>query len=304
VARPDAGQTISLQLDLDLQLVGLGAVHPLLLLLDPRKNSQRILHVMTDLVGDHIGLREFAGFAFAAAETGLDLAEERGVQIDLLVSRTIEGPHRALRPPAARRLGLALVEDEHGLAIGLAVPLEDVGPFGVNVAEDGRDEFSDVIAWVAGAPRLPARRLHWLLNVCAAAGKDLGAADQEARIDAQRPADQAQHHDGADPEPAAAQRQAEAPAAKSATRFATAILNIFALFGVIQTHCRAPSPGFLAPRLAARCPPGKFCRAARSSLCHSTNLESSEPLNRPKYGDAALVLPVRRSLPSAAGSEG
>src|SRR6266446_4937342 len=36
--------------------IGLGAIHPLLLLLDPGKNSQRILHVMADLVGDHIGL--------------------------------------------------------------------------------------------------------------------------------------------------------------------------------------------------------------------------------------------------------
>src|SRR5262249_18863154 len=171
-----------------------------------------------------------------------------GVQIDLLVGRTIEGPHRALRHPAARRLGLTLVEDEHGLTIGLAVPLEDVGPFRVNVAEDGRDEFSDVIAWLAGAPRLPARRLHWLLNVCAAAGKDLGAADQEAWIDAQRPADQAQHHDGADPEPAPPQTQTEAANAKRAPRFAAAILNIFALFGVVQTHCSAPSPGFLVPK--------------------------------------------------------
>src|SRR5262249_36851672 len=237
MAGPDAGQTISLQLDLDLQLICLSAVHPLLLLLDPGKNSQRILHVVADLVGDHIGLRELAGFAFAAAETGLDLAEERGIEIDLLVVRTVERAHRALRLPAAFRTGLALVENEHGLAIGLAVALEDVGPFRVNVAEDGRDESSDVIAWLAGAPRLlPARRLHRLLSVRAAAGKDLGAADQDTWIDAQRPADQAQHYDSADPESAAAQRQAEAPAAKSATRLAAAILNIFALFGLVQTH--------------------------------------------------------------------
>src|SRR5882762_3016782 len=225
-------------------MIGGSAVHPLLLLLDLGQHPQQVLYVMADLVGNHIGLRELAGFAFAAAETGLDLAEERGVQVDLLVGRTIEGPHRALRRPAARCLGLALVEDEHRLAIGLAVPLEDVGPFRVNVAENGRDESPDVIAWLAGPPRLPARRLHWLLNVGAAAGKDLGAADQDARIDAEGPADQAQHHNGADPEPAATPRQAEAAAAKPAARFAAAILNIFALFGVVQTHCSAPSPGF------------------------------------------------------------
>src|SRR5260221_12011669 len=117
----------------------------------------------------------------------------------LTVGWPIEGPPRALRRPAACRLGLALVEDEHGLAIGLAVPLEDVGPFRVNVAENGRDESPDVIAWLTGAPRLPARRLHRLLNVRAAAGKDLSAADQDARIEAKGQADQAHHHNGADP---------------------------------------------------------------------------------------------------------
>src|SRR5258708_21657281 len=199
---------------------------------------------MADLVGDYIGLRELAGFALAAAETGLDLAEERGVQIVLVVGRTIERPHRALRLPAARCLGLALVEDEHRLTIGLAVALEDIGPFRVNIAENGRDESADVIAWLAGAPRLPARRLHRLLNVGAAAGKDLGAADQDARIDAEGPADQAQHHNAAHPEPAAAHQEAEAAAAKPAARFTTAILNIFALLGLVQTHCSAPCPVF------------------------------------------------------------
>src|SRR5260370_8348667 len=94
--------------------------------------------------------------------------------------------------------------------MGLAVPVEDVGPFRGNVAENGRDESPDVIAWLAGAPRLPARRLHRLLDVRAAAGKDLGAADQDARINAERPSDQAQYHDRADSEPTAPPRQAEA----------------------------------------------------------------------------------------------
>src|SRR5260221_12733066 len=104
----------------------------------------------------------------------------------LTVGWPIEGPPRALRRPAACRLGLALVEDEHGLAIGLAVPLEDVGPFRVNVAENGRDESPDVIAWLAGAPRLPARCLHRLLYVQAAAAKVIVTSTLESRLNDER----------------------------------------------------------------------------------------------------------------------
>src|SRR5262252_148236 len=241
VFRPYPREAIGLQFDLHLKVIRLRAAHALLPPLHLRKDPQKVLHVMTDLVGDHIGLRKLAGLALAAAEAALDLAEERGVQIDLLVLRTVERPHGALRDAAARRLGLALVEDKHRLAIGLAVALEDVGPLCVDVAEDRGDESADIVARLAGAPRLPAR--HRLLDV-RAAGQNFGAADQNARIDAERPADQAQHHDGADPETAATDREAETATAEAAARFTAAILDIVALLGFVQTHCCAPSPGF------------------------------------------------------------
>ena len=38
-----------------------------------RQDAEQVLHVMADLVRDHIGLREFAGIAGAAAEARLDL---------------------------------------------------------------------------------------------------------------------------------------------------------------------------------------------------------------------------------------
>src|SRR5262245_40475153 len=105
VARPDAGEAIGLQLDLHLDAVRLraAAAGGALRLLRLGQDAEQVLHVVADLVCDHVGLRELAGFAadVAAAEARRDLIEERGVEIDLLVHRTIERPHRALRDPAA-----------------------------------------------------------------------------------------------------------------------------------------------------------------------------------------------------------
>src|SRR4029077_15304094 len=78
---PDAGQAVGLQLDLDLQRVGLSL--SVGLLLHPRhagKDAEQFLNVVAGLMGDVIGRGDFAGIARAAAETRLDLAEEAGVE--------------------------------------------------------------------------------------------------------------------------------------------------------------------------------------------------------------------------------
>jgi hypothetical protein len=62
----------------------------------------------------------------------------------------------------------------------------------------------------------------------------LGPADQKPRIDPERPADQAEHHQGADAEPAAADRQAEA--ATATPLIAAAILDVVAGRQFIQAH--------------------------------------------------------------------
>ena len=103
VVRPDAGEAVGLQLDPHLQrLAPRLSPAALLRLLHLRQDAEQVLHVMADLVRDHIGLRELAGLAAAAAEARLELAEERGVEIDLAVVRAIERPHRALRHAAGR----------------------------------------------------------------------------------------------------------------------------------------------------------------------------------------------------------
>src|SRR3984957_2405029 len=231
MVRPNTGEAVGLQLDLDLQMVGRRlALHGLLLLLHPRQDAEQVLHVMADLVGDHISLGEFAGLAagIAALEARLDLLEERGIEIDLLVDRAIERPHGASRRAAAR-VGRAAVHDQRRRPIGLAVLGEDVLPLDLGAAQYARHEAAHLVLGHAGLP-LARGRLH--LRLIAAAGEQFGAPDQNPRIDAERPADQPQHHDGADAQAAASARQA----AEAAAAFLATILDVAAFRKVIQTH--------------------------------------------------------------------
>jgi hypothetical protein len=83
-----------------------------------------------------------------------------------------------------------------------------------------------------GAPVLPDGLL-----LLAAARHHLGAADQDARIDPERVADNAEHHDGADAEPATAHAHGQAEAAATAARaIAAAIFDILAFGHIIETH--------------------------------------------------------------------
>ena len=69
VVRPDAGEAVGLQLDLHLHAIGLRAVAGgALRLLHLGQDAEQVLHVVADLVRDHIGLGELAGLAGAAAE--------------------------------------------------------------------------------------------------------------------------------------------------------------------------------------------------------------------------------------------
>ena len=72
-----------------------------------------------------------------------------------------------------------------------------------------------------------------------AAGENFRAADQDARIDAHRPADQAEHDHGSNAEPAtSAHRKTEAAtaAAESPATIVAAIVDVVAAAEVIVTH--------------------------------------------------------------------
>src|SRR3954469_6303488 len=174
-----------------------------------RNDAEQVLDVMAGLMGDDVGGGEVTGgLAGAAAKTRLDLAEETGVEEDGPVGRTIERSHRRLRPAAAPAIGDVAEQHDLRTGKGLARGLEDLAPAVVDLAEDAGDHAAHLVGRRAALGRgglaigLVGRRL-------AAAGEDLGAADQDARIDAEGVADQAEHDDGADAEPAAAHGEAE-----------------------------------------------------------------------------------------------
>src|SRR6202008_3137645 len=75
---PYARKAIRLQLDLDLQMIGLRlrSRRPLLAF-HLSEQAEELLHMMADLVRDHIGLREQAGSAprIAAVKADLQIAK-------------------------------------------------------------------------------------------------------------------------------------------------------------------------------------------------------------------------------------
>ena len=146
VVRPHAGEAVGLQFDPHLELVGLGLVQAALHLLHLRQDAEQVLHVVSDLVRDHVGLGELAALAadLAAAETSLEVLEERGVEIDLPIVRTIERSHRGLREPARRARG-AGEHDQRRRLIGLSGGGEDLFPLHFGASEHGGNELAHLI---------------------------------------------------------------------------------------------------------------------------------------------------------------
>src|SRR5665811_1484811 len=89
------------QLDPHLDAVGryLVAGGTLLLGLRLRQYAEQVLHMMTDLVRNHVSLGEFAGLAATSLETNTHVAEERSVEINALVGRTVKGTIGACAKP-------------------------------------------------------------------------------------------------------------------------------------------------------------------------------------------------------------
>ena len=152
------------------------------------QDAELVLHVMADLVRDHIGLRKFARArsGIAAVETPLDLAEERGVEIDLACpSGNRTAPSRTGPCPHASARVAPVNITECRRAIALPGLLEDLASTGRR--PEPRICATNLPMSSLGAPVLPGGPA--LRPPLAAAGKDLGAADQQARIDPERVAD-------------------------------------------------------------------------------------------------------------------
>src|SRR5947208_13483685 len=167
--------------------------------------------MMPGFMGDDVGCRELAGIARTAVKPGLDLAEKSGIEINRLVWRAVKRPHRRLRHAAAPTIGGVAKQHDFRTSIGLPTGLEDLTPAIVDLAEDAGDHAAHLVGWRAG---LDGSGSAIGFISLAAPGQNFRAADQDARIDAERVADQAEDDDGdgADAEPAAAHRNAKAAA--------------------------------------------------------------------------------------------
>src|SRR5450756_335919 len=233
---PYAGVAIRLQFDSHLNAVrgGLVAGGPLRGL-RLGQSAEQVLHVVTDLMRDHIGLREFAGVALATVKARLDLTKKRHVEIDAPVGRTIKRPHRRLRGAAAALLR-AGEQPQPRRSILLAARPENFAPGVLGIAQHGCDELTHRVGRRAGAP---AGRPVWLLVARSAADK-FRAADQHAGIDAGRPADQPKHDDGSNTEADAAELYAGTTASAETAAGATIVLDIVAAAEIIPTHLKPP----------------------------------------------------------------
>src|SRR5579885_203021 len=231
---PHTGETIGLQLDADLNAVGAGAAaRCALLLLCLGQDAEQVLHVMTDLVCDHVSFGKLAGLAAAAVKAHAHLLEKRGVEIDALVEWTIERPHSRLRKSAAA-LFAAAIEAQRRRTILPPLGGKNPAPHIFGVDEHSGDELTGRILRRAGPPR---RLSIGLLVLRRAAVDQLRAADKDARIDAERPANEAEYHDGTD---------AEAPPADGNTEAATAdaiavaiVFDVVTATKVIPAHSHA-----------------------------------------------------------------
>src|SRR5262245_61659273 len=102
IVRPDAGQTVSLQLNTNLDAVGFClAARRALRILCLRQDAEQVLYVVADLVRYHVSFREIARLASASSETLLDIPEKRGIEINSSVVRAVEWAHCRLSESAA-----------------------------------------------------------------------------------------------------------------------------------------------------------------------------------------------------------
>src|SRR5262249_38645726 len=153
----------------------------------------------------------------------------------------------------------AAIENEDRRTISFAVLGEDLLPLQFGAAEHLAHEAAHIIVGSAGAPRR-GRRLHLRL---AGTGQDLGAADEQARIDAERPADEAERHDRADAQSAAPARQAETASAATKAALFASILDVAAFRQIVQAHRFASLPATghtAAAAVAFRLPPRRSTR--------------------------------------------
>ena len=171
---------------------------------------------MADLVRNHVGPREIAG----GMQLVLQLLEERHVEIDLLVARTVERPDRG---GGATACGIHATAEqvEFGVDVGHAFCLENRPPGLLGRMQDRADEILLLRIDLCRRAVLHGR-----------AGWHAALVQQGQRVLEEYPADDRQHHDRA--------QAHAATATKASTTAATVDLDVAAAatFSPIHTFPR------------------------------------------------------------------
>src|SRR5262245_296539 len=214
--RPDACQTIRLQFKPDRQSIGFPLAGTALQRLNFSHDAEKILYVMADFVGDHVGLGEVARRSEALAQ----FAVEGKVDVKLLIGAAVERTCRRLAIAAGRLHG---VREKHQswFLISLPAGLEDLIPSALGASEHARDELTHLVI-CAGLLRLWRRSLRVVgfLHV---------ALQQHSRIEAKKERQQ-NDYEGTD--------TAACDPARDAT--ATTIFDVLAFLFSIEIHRSSP----------------------------------------------------------------
>ena len=210
--RPEAGQAIGLEFGAD----GGGVV------LAVAQQAQQVLHVVSDLVGKHIGLREIAG----GAQTLLHLAEEGEIDVNAAVGRAIKGPHGGLGVAAAR-LHAARKQHQARRLVALVVAGEFGRPDVFGAGQHPADEAGMGILARGGRGGL----LLLLRGRRTAAAFEL--REDDAGVHAEQERDD---HNGHEAKPA---HLHPAPAAAAAT-LAAAVFEVGTLAFIVEFHSARP----------------------------------------------------------------
>ncbi len=191
---------------------------------------------MADFVGDDIGLGEVS----RGAEAALHILEERKIDVDLPVGRTIKGTHRRLRH-AAGRLHDSREQDQGGGIVLPAHGLKFFSPHAFGRTKHTGDKILHLIACGRGIG-IGGRRSRLLGGL-----RKLNAAavQQLKRIDAEHQPNQEEHNDAADAKAAAsADRNPHSAASGHAKTAAHAAAVLDVLTGSFTSEAHGLTPCF------------------------------------------------------------
>src|SRR5262245_17832837 len=216
MVRPDACQTIRLQFKPDRQSIGFPLAGTALQRLNFPHDAEKILHVMADFVGDHVGLGEVARRSEALAQ----FTVEGKVDVKLLIGAAVERTCRRLAITAGRLDGVR-EKYQSWFLIGLPAGLEDFIPGALRASEHARDELPHLVI-CAGLLRLWRRTLRVVafLHV---------ALQQHSRIEAKKERQQ-DDYEGTD--------SASCDPARDATT--TTIFDVLTFLFSIEIHRSSP----------------------------------------------------------------